>query len=78
MIELIRRRVSGATYYILEMLKAHFRIIFKSKELEAIRITDKLNTSNYIAIIVLKNEAHRVDYLLDYHQSLGFEQFYNY
>jgi len=58
------------------IIGAYVRAFLKSKELKCIQNnTDRINKNDIILVAVLRNEAVRVPYFLDYYRKLGINHF---
>lgn len=56
-------------------VKAHVRRLLRARDLEAIAIRTACRASRYLAVVVVKNEKPRFDYLLTYYRELGVDHF---
>jgi hypothetical protein len=55
--------------------KAHVRRLLRSRDLQAMMIRPGCHDSHHIAVVVVKNERPRFDYLLTHYRGLGIEHF---
>jgi len=69
---LLSRRFS---YALFEGAKAHFRRALKARDLTPVFVRRALDDAHFIAVLVVRNEAPRFPYLLDYYRELGIEHF---
>ncbi len=61
--------------YFLEWAKAQLRIIAKRREVSVARIAPGLRDAKYVVFMVIRNEAARMPFFLQYYRRLGFEHF---
>jgi glycosyltransferase involved in cell wall biosynthesis len=64
-----------ALYSLTEGAKAHIRRLVKARELTPIVVRPSLSAARLVAILVVRNEADRFEFLLDYYRKRGVEHF---
>ena len=62
-------------YDLIEAFKAHVRRKLKARQLRVVDLQPGLQAASVIAVLVVKDEAVRFPYLLEYYRDLGVEHF---
>lgn len=67
--------VRNACYGAVESLKARVRVALKAGQLRRPVIREGLRSAQYVAVLLVKDEAHRFPFLLEFYRCLGIEHF---
>lgn len=67
--------MSPVLYDVMESGKAHLRRRLKASELTQVRVRAELQDARYVAVLVVKDEAVRFPFLLDYYRAIGVDHF---
>jgi hypothetical protein len=58
-----------------DIIKAKMRVFAKRHQVRAARIAPGLKAATHIVILVVRNDAERIPYLLQFYRKAGFQQF---
>ena len=58
-----------------EIIKARARMVFHSKQMSEVRLSDGLSASSHVVVTLVHNEEPRLAYFLKFYRSLGFNHF---
>ena len=58
-----------------DMIKARLRIIVKSGDVSAVKVEAGLREAQHVVIMTVRNEAHRMPFILKYYRAMGFDHF---
>ena len=68
-------RTAKLHHSLAEMVKAHLRVIVKSREVSLVKLDPALQRSRHVLVTTVYNEAVRIPFILKYYRSMGFEHF---
>jgi hypothetical protein len=68
-------RLRYARYGAIESAKARVRLAVKARELRSPSIREGLHSALYVAVLIVKDEASRFPFLLEYYRRFGIEHF---
>jgi hypothetical protein len=68
-------RLRQARYGAVESAKARVRLVLKARELRRPVIRDGLRSARYVAVLIVRDEASRFPFLLEFYRRLGIEHF---
>ena len=69
------RHASRLVVSVSEMMKAHLRVILKSKEVSLVKMAPGLRRATHVVVATVYNEATRIPFFFKYYKSMGFEHF---
>lgn len=64
-------RVRRALFSLAEVVKAHLRRFLKARQLHVVVVREALRTAQVVAVVVVRDEADRMPFFLDYYARLG-------
>ncbi|WP_375401442.1 glycosyltransferase family 2 protein [uncultured Amnibacterium sp.] len=64
-------RARRMVFSLAEVAKAHLRRVLKAHQVRAVVLRDGLRTADIVAVVMVRNEADRMPYFLDYYARLG-------
>lgn len=67
--------ISSSTASVIHYAKARLRRSLKARQVSYELMRSELKQARHVVVCVIRNEAHRLAFFLDYHRDLGFEHF---